>query len=79
MASKVINEMRRSEREVVFMIDFEKTYDYMNWDFLVFVFQKLGFGETWIRWIKRCVMGARVSVLVNGSADSEFQMERGRR
>lgn len=32
----------------------------------------MGFGK---KWIKRCVICARVSVLVNGSASGEFMME----
>lgn len=41
-----------------------------------FILKKIGFRE---RWVKRCVMCARFSVLVNGSAGSKFFMERGLR
>lgn len=54
-------------------------YDCIDWDFQWFILYKMGFGERQIRWIKRCVSCTRVLVLVNGSADREFMMERGLR
>lgn len=61
---------------MVFKIDFEKDYNCVDWDFLWFVLIKMGFGEKWIRWVKRCVRCARISVLVNKSLGSEFKKER---
>lgn len=61
---------------VLFKIDFEKAYDYVDLDFLEFVLSRMSFGERWIGWMKRCVMCARVLGLVNGYAGKEFKMER---
>lgn len=41
-----------------------------------FVLSRMGLKD---RWIKICVMCARVSMLVNGSLGVEFKMERGLR
>lgn len=64
--------MSRSRDGCVFKINFEKSYDCVNWDFVDFVLVKMGFGSIWIGWIQRCVRYARVSVLVNGSAGEDF-------
>lgn len=77
MASEVVETMRWTGEEVVFKVDFEKAYDCMDWDFLVFMLGRIGFGARWTGWIKRYVMCTRVLVLVNGSVDDKFSIERG--
>lgn len=49
---------RRREREpgVVSKLDIEKAYDRMDWDFLIWVLRRKGFGERWISWITGCVV-----------------------
>lgn len=76
---EVVEVMRWVGDGCVFQIDFEKTYNCMDWDFLFFMIKKMGFGTRWIGWIRRCVTCARVSVLVNGSAGEEFWMNKGLR
>lgn len=61
---------------MVFKIDFEKTYDSVTYDFLWFILDKMRFRVRWMRWIQGCVTYARVSMLVNGSTDKEFRMEK---
>ncbi|PNX58979.1 ribonuclease H, partial [Trifolium pratense] len=63
----------------MFKVDFEKAFDSVDWSFLDFVMQKMGFHEKWRRWISECLNTASVSVLVNGSATKEFEMGRGLR
>ena len=36
-------------------LDLEKAYDHVNWDFLLHILQKCGFGEKWRDWIGFCV------------------------
>lgn len=64
---------------VVSKIDFEKVYDCVDRGFMWFVLNKMGFGDKWIRWMRRCVGCARISVLVNGSTRDELKTERGLR
>ena len=42
-----------------------KTYDHLNWDFLLLVLNKMDFGRKWINWIKLCISTASYSLLVN--------------
>lgn len=57
-------------------LDFEKTYDSVNWEFLFNMLSNFGFRDRWVRWIKSCVTSTKVSVLVNGSPTDDFCPER---
>lgn len=38
---------------------------------------RVGLDRKWIGWMKRCVFGGSISVLVNGSPTEEINIERG--
>ena len=48
IANKAINSLlKRDESGVLCKLDLEKAYDHINWDFLLTVMEKMGFGEKW--------------------------------
>ena len=52
IANEVIDSLlKRNESRVLCKLDLEKAYDHINWNFLLFVMQSMGFGEKWIGWI----------------------------
>ena len=55
----------------------EKAYDHLNWNFLIQVMEKIGFGGKWLNWIRWCISMATFSVLVNGPSSSFFRSSRG--
>ena len=56
MVNEVIDTMlKRKEKGVLCKLDIEKAYDQINWNCILKVMQKMGFGTKWIRWIKRCI------------------------
>lgn len=61
------------------MVDFEKAYDSINWDFLKYMMGRMGFPGKWLRWIRACVFSGNVSVLVNGSPSVEIPLQKGLR
>ena len=80
VANEVIDSvLKRKESGVLCKLDLKKAYDWINWDFLLSVMQRMGFGEKWIGWIRWCISTASFSVLVNGSPTGFFRSSRGLR
>ncbi|XP_035843169.1 uncharacterized protein LOC110887759 [Helianthus annuus] len=63
----------------VLKIDFEKAYDFVNWNFVIGILEKMGFPLRWCAWIKGILSSARASVLVNGSPTFDFPCFKGMR
>lgn len=76
--NEVVDEARRSQKPcLVFKVDYEKAYDLVSWDFLVYMLRRMSFCAKWIQWIVGCLKSSFVSVLVYGSPWAEFSPQRG--
>jgi hypothetical protein len=64
---------------VIIKLDYEKTYDRVNLDFVLEILRARGFGERMIGWIKNLVFGGSVSVLANGEESATFKTGKGLR
>jgi len=52
IANELIDSRLKFAREgVVCKLDVEKVYDHVNWNFLLYVLKRTGFGVRWMRWI----------------------------
>ncbi|RVW55159.1 LINE-1 reverse transcriptase-like [Vitis vinifera] len=80
IANEVIDSwQKRGEKGIVCKLDIEKAYDSINWQFLLKVMQKMGFGSKWIGWMWNCISTVKYSVLVNGVPAGFFSSTKGLR
>ena len=80
VANEIIDGIRRSGSSgLLLKVDFEKAYDSVDWFFLDFVLEKMGFEKKWRKWIQACVSTVSLSVLVNGAPTRQFNIKRGLR
>ena len=83
-ASLIANEVidswqKQKEKGLICKLDIEKAYDSINWNFLMRVMHKMGFGARWMEWIWKCISTSKFSVLVNGVPAGFFSSSKGLR
>ena len=71
--------LRRNDGGVVCKLDIEKAYDHLNWEFVLEVMRRKGFGQRWLSWISWCMSTASFSILINGAFAGFFRSARGLR
>ena len=71
--------LKENTSGLLLKIDIEKAFDHVNWDFLMDVMSKMGFGHRWINWMKWCCSTATFSILINGIPSGFFRSSRGLR
>ena len=68
--------MAKKEDLVISLLDFEKAYDRVHWDFLEEAMRRLGFPEAWIIAVSALYRLAYSSILVAGGRGRRFPMSR---
>jgi len=71
--------IKSSDIGMLCKLDLEKAYDHINWDFLLYMLRRCGFGEKLCSWIAHCIFSLCFSVLVNGTLFGFFSSSRGLR
>jgi hypothetical protein len=71
--------LKSGEPGLLCKLDMEKSYDHVNWDFLLYLLSRCRFGLKWCSWIAFCISSAFFSVLINGSPAGFFNSSRGLR
>jgi hypothetical protein len=80
IAYDVVDGAKKLNKELIlFKVDFEKAYGYVEWENLDSVMAKMGFSRKWRHWIMTCIGLATTSVLINGSPTRDFRLGRGLR
>ena len=60
-------------------LDVEKAYDHVNWGFLMYMLERLGFPEKWRKLIFYRISTIKFSILINGALYGFFENYRGLR
>jgi len=78
--NEVIEEVRRKKGKcIIIKADFEKAYDSVNWEFLLYMLERMGFCPKWVKWIRSCLESFDISILINGSPTGQFTPTKGLR
>ena len=73
MANEYVDSWIRSgELGLICKLDLKKAYDYVNWNFLLYMLERCGFGERQRGWIHQCVSTVHFSILINGTLAEFF-------
>ena len=75
----VDSRVREGKSGMMCKLDIEKAYDNVDWGFLQYIMERMGFGVKWRRWIYFCISTVCFLVLVNGSPAGFFQSYKGLR
>ena len=62
---------------LLMLLDFEKAFDSLSFDFILKTFDFFGFGLTLKKWIKLFLYNTEVSVQINGFISDAFTVKRG--
>ncbi|XP_050217654.1 uncharacterized protein LOC126668506 [Mercurialis annua] len=78
IASEILHiAARRKEKLFLLKLDFKKAFDSISWDFILKMLNRMGFDDTWKKWISYFFDTSQLSVLVNGSPSTNFLMGKG--
>ena len=67
---------QNKQQLAIFLLDFEKAYDKVDWDFLESVLSRLGFPATWIKGVSALYRHASSSILFAGRYGPLFPISR---
>ncbi len=59
---------------ILLLIDFEKAFDSVNWNFLFKTLEKINLGKNYINYVKTMYNKIEATVLNNGSTSSYFKL-----
>ena len=65
------------ENGIIFMIDFEKAFDRVEWDFIFACLKFFNFGDSFTKWIRTFYSNNSACVINNGFSSPTFKITRG--
>ena len=68
--------MQSNQKLAIVLLDFDKAYDKVDWDFLEGTLLRFEFTNVWIRWIPSLYISAHSQVLIGGVKSERFHISR---
>ena len=74
----IIDHLNQTQQQgLLFLIDFEKAFDSIEWKFIEQTLEAFNFGNNFIRWFRILYYGSESCVINNGIFSKFFKLERG--
>ena len=67
----------RNTNALIILIDFEKAFDSISWNFIIDSMKKFNFGENIISWVRSLQLNSNSKILQNGYLSEEIELGRG--
>ena len=64
---------------LMILVDFEKAYDSLEWNFLFKALKKCNFGDSFIKWVRLLYTNISSCIMKHGTTTSYFHLQRGTR
>ncbi|GKF04159.1 reverse transcriptase [Tanacetum coccineum] len=71
------NKQKGKHNAMALKVDLNKAFDRVEWDFLLAVLRKMGFGEVWCNWIHACLTTYELEFMVNIDSVAVIKPQRG--
>jgi hypothetical protein len=75
----ILDAMKNKDKGLVLKLDYEKTYDRVDWEFLEEVLITRGFGPVWRNWVLNLIKGGSICVRLNNENSTYFKLGKGLR
>ncbi|WMV18960.1 hypothetical protein MTR67_012345 [Solanum verrucosum] len=80
IANECVDSRKKDKQQgILCKLDIQKAYDHLNWNFLMKMMQRMGFGQRWLKWIRHCISSVKFSILINRNPCGFFPSNRGLR
>jgi hypothetical protein len=81
IANEMVHRIKKSGGHgLILKVNFHKTFDSVQWDYLDEVMMFMGFSTKWRTIINyECISGSHLAILINGSRSQEFSVKGGLR
>lgn len=80
VAHEVVHSIQREDQKgIVLKLDYQKTYDRVNLEFVLEILNTRGFSPKWVGWILQLIKEGSVGVTLNGNDSNFFKTGKGLR
>ena len=62
---------------LILLVDFEKAFDSLSWNFILKALKKFNFGDDFIKWVNMFLKNSESRVILNGHLSDSFNLQRG--
>nr|GEV12062.1 reverse transcriptase [Tanacetum cinerariifolium] len=75
----ILNKRKGKHNVMALKVNINNAFDRVEWDILLAILRKMGFGDVWCNWIHACLTTYELEFMVNGDSVAVIKPQRGLR